>query len=549
MDLIHEYGVENHDGSLGIPRRLEIKPTQWHLGKRVEPKDVVDSPPGPTMSYDEFMAKADAAAGDPDAEAALAKEFFGDLYPGDDEDSDGFEDPVGIATGSSPEEEQGLGETGSEAAEEIGSTWSSEQRFSYAGLKASKRLKKTQSLFRDLSRQVTLLNWLSAPELAVKKFPFFIKSIKTSSKSKDQELKERKRIPELFCHPVSPSTLGIALPGIEKLPAWSKLPKQETRAMWLRELVTGLWFTSISTDDADPTPESWMHEPVGSHSGCLAFDLPEVKSRRFLTESPGKVGAFLKRYLDRRLETEIGSVDMAAVWRRSAVNPAAVTVFLFIRSACSTLGEDQFTVESEGRLHRSLIKHGIPIASHGPLRVEDPDHWLAFLTKLEGDVQRRDGGENVDDLADLDVENYDPVSGLQVPDDVISAGNGAHLRWRRYAERCHLPRWLSADTLMLMKDVLIHAQDLVKERKHLADRRAKRRHWKTKWTPADQSRLDVLVKAHASLDGVRLYRGSPAQLASMIYSSGEVLGEYCQSQHKAGCARNLYEAIRSAKST
>lgn len=535
MDLDFDDGGEGEYGLRRTPGRLEVKPTATYSfrdGKSEQP-GACALPPKSRMSGEEMAARLDASDGDPEALEAIAKEFFGELFE-DEPDQPGLSVETPPNAGTSGKEEP---------VEEIGSTWSSERRFSYAGLKASHRLNRARGLFRELARAVTLLDWKLDPVLGVKNFPFLNKSINNSSLKTDKRLKEEKGEAELFHRAVSYDTQAVDPPELLRLPAWNKLPKVETRPGWLRELMTGLWFISIARDDGEITPEAWAQDRVSSDSCCLAFSIPAQLSQRFLTGSSGLIGAYLNRYLARRLATTLGRVDMAAVWVRSGVPSTPVTVFLFLRAYNASLGDDLFAVEREGRFHRTLVRHGIPIFEQGPLLLLAD---MADLhTKLDEDRRRRVEGEVVDDLSDIDLDSYSYQTGFDLPDSVSMVGSYSHRRWQRFAERHELPGWMSASTLMLLKDVLIHAPDLVKERKHLVERSAKRRFRSTNWKAADQVRLDVLAKLHETLSGVRVYRGSPAQLAAMIYGSGDVIGEYCQSEHKAGAARELYDVIRA----
>lgn len=531
------------DGLLRMPRRvgwMEPK-ASFRDGVRIS-SDTGESSSRVVMTKDDLEARLDAVGDDPEAQGDLLREFLSDLL--EEDDSTGPEVQTGGDTDSEDKEGDGAAEEQVEAVEVRGETWSSENRFSYAGFTAYHRLNKTRGMFRELSRVVTLLEWKLDPGLVVKKFPFFNKSFKSSSKNKEQELKERTTKAELFHPTVTHAKQSVEPPGLQTLPAWNKLPSAETRPGWLREFMTGLWFTSIASDDGQLTPEAWGLETVGSDSCCLSVSVPESLAGRFLAGSPGEVGGYLKRYLGRRLERTLGDVDMAAVWVRSGVATAPVTMFLFIRAFKNSIGDDLYVVEREGRFYRSLVRHRVPISPQGPLLVESG--WMEYHAKLEDDRRRRGEGLAVDDLSDIDVDSYSHTTGFDIPESVAAVGSASHRRWRRYAEHLQLPSWMGASTLMLIKDVLVHEEDLVKERKHLADRRAKRKHASVKWKPADQARLDVLVKAHESLAGVRVYRGSPAQLSALIYGSGEVLGEYCQSEHKAGPARDLYQEIRAS---
>jgi hypothetical protein len=408
------------------------------------------------------------------------------------------------------------------------------------GVSASRnRIYKNWLLFRKFSKQVTLLAW-------EEKFPFLHKVITTEDSSSFKDLPEEQE-------EVHPRTTGRfeELPGpvMCKLPAWNKLPSASDRSPELTEIITGARFASVSLD-GELDAGRWLLDLPGSEVCCLSIDLHGDAAKRFLRGENGNVGAALHRSLRRRLERDLGDLAIAAIWvRPTSESEDDVRVFLLLRSGDTTNARCMGDWDQGKRHFASLIRHGVKLSdSDKPLSIPDEEERAGYygLTVAEMHARFPTWSENPI-YTDVEEREYTPESGFASQEEIEARAAASHVKWNRYASRHALPSWFCHRFVERLQDCLVHAPEHVRSRQKLKAKIIKGHYFGGRTSKTDRIELARLENMQLPPWYIRFYRGSPAQLAAVAVRSGTVLGEYFDSRHKAGRAKELYEQIRKTK--
>jgi len=336
--------------------------------------------------------------------------------------------------------------------------------------------------------------------------------------------------------------MGAAM-ATHSAPQWSKLPGKDKRAPELDALITAVRVAVLANDGSSPL-NSWVTEPLGDDVCCIAVDLEPAEAERFLGREAGEPGKYLRRVLAERLTSLLGSVSMAAVWVRPNEAPEAVRVYLVLRTQSEEMLDHKYQVDRERRFYGRLLEHAVPHTPDGmPLRISLEAEASYLGMTLDEHRQAFDPHLNEEARGPLDVEEYVPGSGFLTAEELEASRQRSCARWKREAMKAGVPYWMNAKVLQLIQDVLAYDDGDVKQRKQLT---AKKEKWRSPPLPESQAlRLDTLSFLHEPLRGLRLLRGSPAQLLAAIYGSGVVIGDYTQSEFKAGRAKTLYTQLRA----
>jgi hypothetical protein len=458
--------------------------------------------------------------------------------------SPSYEDGGEVA-GPAPEPSAGLTEI-PESDEELTPS-STEVRLTWEAFSARNRIRRNKKTIREFSRRVWTLRWKldSTPGLDPwgKKFPFLHKDITTIT---NKEEIDNKKIEAQEVLP-RPHLLTLRQPMFTKLPAWKRLPAEAKRPREIQEIIAGARFTSIAFS-GDVTPSNWWSEIPGHEVCCLSIDLPSDAASRFLAGEHGDVGAALHRNIIRRLDRDLGGVEVAAVWVRPPEDPsAAVRLFLMIRAMCKSNLQDVEVVDRCKRFHRSLVKHGVKFSSDGPLWVSPADlaDYLG-LSVDEFEVRSYSSKEFDRDAIDpIDIEEFTPEAGFASSTEIDVHAAKSHAKWLDFVAKHGLPSWFSARIEQRLKDCFLHAPQHVRERQRLKALRKDVGSIMWSKMTAEVAALKRYKSMEAPTTGIRIYRGSPAQFAALIAQSGELLGSYCDTRHKAGAAKDLYEQLRA----
>lgn len=418
-------------------------------------------------------------------------------------------------------------------------------RWTRDAFSAYRHLRKVRPLVQKLSKQVFGVSWESTPgNLGGKKFPFFIKEKKAFDFKKGcQALKEEWEIP----HQVHPERKIFAPePTKPDMPAWNKLPAAGARPPELREVVAGVRFASIAFR-GQLSPHNWAHSLPGSDVLCMSIDLHDEAAARFLAGEDGDIGKSLKRRLLRRLDLrgEAGDVTAAAIWiRPSAPTNCAVRVFIMFQRDSIGAAVDVELEDRNLRFWQSLQKHQVEISPDGmPLWVPR-DHLAPYLGLSKEELDGRWDEEDTNWWMVPDIQEYTPEDGFASDVELARRRARSHRKWARFTSRLGLPAWISPAFMKRIEDYFFFAPEHTRERDRLVALKKKYPFGSHKFTKTERLALTSARLMELSPGDICLFRCSPAQFAALAIRDGEVLGEYCDSAHKAGRAKDLYEAIR-----
>lgn len=427
-----------------------------------------------------------------------------------------------------------------------------ERRWTYDGLRAHHYIRQRRKAMLDARSRVLPLDWdhseLSGAETMARNFPSFVKSLGNLEEDEANALNEEQ---ELF-HPGSRSGASVLATPWTSLPSWRKLPGVAKRSLELQELVSGARFASVAHEDGDL--RSWFWKPVGDNVCSISIELPEDAAQRFLAGERGDVGAAIHRSFRRRLERLLGPVALAAVWVRPPARPQAVTVFLMIRREMATSGWATEELRRSRRFYESLQRHGVELPAKSPIEVIGP-HLSDYLGISEEELRPKLPGAldeysesplPTDDPRVARVVDYTPESGLATDEELAEHAERSDQWWAKHTRRYGLPLWFDHRFVGLLQDSFLLSPEHVRERQKVSDA-LKHRQGLTTSTEKRRLRtrssqlLDVELGVKTAIS---YFRASPACFAALASRSGEILGEYCDSRHKAGRAREMYEELR-----
>ncbi|MEO9228121.1 MAG: hypothetical protein ABI216_04070 [Devosia sp.] len=425
-----------------------------------------------------------------------------------------------------------------ELIEEITAS-SQHMRWTWQAFYAYRNLRMIRPLARNLSRRVFGVDWEPrSGDPKAKNFPFLIKSSSFSSKRISKAFNEEWEVP----HQVHPERrIPAGEPTMPDMPAWNKLPATRDRPLALRELVVGVRFASIAFQ-GPLSPQDWAHTIPGSDVLCMSIDLNEEAAHRFLAGDGGDVGKSLKRRLLRRLDHRgnDGEMTAAAIWTRPT-GSSSCTVRVFILFQEDSAGA-AFDVEREDRNRRfwhALQKHNVEVSPDGmPLKVLR-EHLAPYLGLSAEELDSRWDA----DVDAPEIQEYTPTDGFSSPEELARRREQSHRKWIQFTSRLGMPPWINTEFMKRVQDYFFFPQEHVRARDRLLALRKKYRYAPYKFTKAKQQALTLAQLRELSPGDICVFKCSPAQFAALAVRGGEVLGEYCDSAHKAGRAKELYETI------
>lgn len=414
----------------------------------------------------------------------------------------------------------------------------------WPAFQAHKRLQKAKLLVRKLSKNVIGLSWQDGSGGALeKKFPFLHKNPALSSAEKGcKAFREEWEL----SHQVHPDREILASPPTKPtMPAWNKLPTVEKRSPSLNEVIAGARFTSIAFR-GQVIPQDWAHTVPGSDVMCIAIDLHGEAAARFLAGEYGDVGKSLTRRLLRRLDHRgvTGDVTAGAIWTKPSSSSCPVRVFMMFQQDNSGSAEDVELNDRARRFLTNLRRHGVPVTpGDTPLKVKAGD-LATYLGLTEDEITDRGWCGRLYDGGVREIEEYSPEEGFASPEVLATRRKHSFRKWIRFTSKHGLPAWISPEFMELLEDYFFFSAEHVRARDRLRAAKEKSKHAPRGFTKSDRLALERLEQMELSPGDICIFRCSPAQFAAIAIREGVVLGEYFDSAHKAGRAKDLYETIR-----
>lgn len=431
---------------------------------------------------------------------------------------------------------------------EVPEVTSNEQRWTLAGIYAYHAIRRNRLAILAARSRVFSLKWeeeAHSGSSTAKKFPFPFNRIDKLKKKKANDIKEER---EVFHPHTSEHLSSVTTLMLPKLPLWSKLPAQRSRSSELQEVIAGARFASIAQGD-DASLDSWCFGNDGDDVCCVSIELAGNAAERFLQGEKGDIGAALHRGFRRRLERDLGFVAMGAIWTRSTTEPNSITIFMMIRAPGQSRGSDVADLDTSNRFYESLVRHGVTVPPGRPIDWLGP-HLAGYLGMTEAELDELKGRIAADDPLvshfETDLANYTPESGFATKTQKAAYTKRSHEKWLRFTRTHGMPAWISAEFIDFVQDYFMHSPEHVRERQRVRDAIKHRRTRSYKERKALIARHQALLNKQVGASvNINFFRASPALFAALAMRSGQVLGDYWDSQHKKGRAKELYEMLRS----
>lgn len=399
---------------------------------------------------------------------------------------------------------------------------------------AWKRVQTTKALFRKLSSRVFRLKWEEEPvtgtSTAVKKFPFTHRDRSLCITKETEEAVISKR--ELF-HPTRHSqTLIVPECPATTLPSWGRLSSKVDACRETREALLGARLTAVAFD-GPLTPDQWKNQVIGEDCCFASFDLRSDLAVEFLKGENGGPGAALSRGFVRRTRRKLERSGVCVIWSKPFGAPEdLVRVMVMVRGKNFHNEADCREMDAGFHCSRNLQQYGI--ISNPVVEWLEIDHeTMASYLGVDPDKSRQ--------LDAYSAYHFTPGKGFATNKERQARYVECREAWRRFAAHTGLPSWFSPRmavhfrrSFLMPKSAFSPAPPTSLTRTAQRRRKFMRRNW--------HARMRKHI-ANALAD-VRFYKGSPAQLAALACRTGEYLGDYCTSEHKAGRAKELYGLIR-----
>lgn len=418
-------------------------------------------------------------------------------------------------------------------------------RWTWDAFQAYRNLRQLRPLIRKLSKRVFSLGWQSdARSSEEKNFPFLPITSSSCFKRGCNAFKEEWEIPH---QPHPEREIPVAKPACPVMPAWNKLPASEKRPSSLRELVAGVRFASVAFQ-GNLTPEDWAHTVPGSDVMCLSIDLQGEAAKRFLDGEGGDVGKSLKRRLLRRLDVrgQYRDVTAAAVWTRPAGSTSCdVRVFIMFQQDSAGAAGDVVLEDRNRRFWRTLQQHKVTVSPDDmPLKVLGK-HLAPHLGMSVDELNDLLDSDRFGDEFPAEIQEYTPEEGFASTEELDRRIDHSFAKWARFTSRHGVPAWISSTFMKRIEDYFFFSPEHTGDRDRLEALKKKAAGRRFMFSKAKRLALTTARLKKLSPGEICLFRGSPAQFAAIAIRDGEWLGDYCDSAHKAGRARDLYESIRA----